>query len=204
MRCINYLLWAWTWCSRTIHFGCQSNPLEFTENLTRALRCKLRAQGCVWEPHSKPGKHRYWAPCTEEDPEAQKTMVIVPIKMSRKRLICIPNQQLSEFKAQSCSMTPASSPQQGDGSPRTVQTLAESVLTTDCPLPLNTPGPLCRINGAALSLIFRSPCILSGCNDFRLLRFMGNGTRILRGEREGHVFPLLRRQRNSQPFHWGR
>lgn len=127
-------------------------------------------------------------------------MVIVPIKMSRERLICIPNQYLSDSKAQSF-MTPASSPQQGDGSPRTVQTLAESVLTTNCPLPLNTPGPLCRINGAALSLIFRSPCILSGCNDFRLLRFMGNDTCSLRGEREGHVFPLLRRQRDSQPFH---
>lgn len=127
-------------------------------------------------------------------------MVIIPIKMSRKRLICIPNQHLSDSKAQYCSMTPACSPRQGDGSPRTVQTPAESVLTTDCLLPLNTPSLLCRINGAALSLIFRSPCILSGCNDFRLLRFMGNNT-CIRGVRAGHIFQLLRRQRDSQPFH---
>ena len=137
-RWINYLLWEWTQCSRKINFSCQSNPFRVHKEPHQGSHMRAHAQGWRMRLHSNRVVQGYWAPSTKEEPEDQKAIVSVQMKIFSKRLICISNQHLTDSKTQASSMTPSCVPQQGDRSLWTGQPLASSVLTTDCLLPLNT------------------------------------------------------------------
>lgn len=99
---------------------------------------QAQCAGLAYNVSHNPVKQGYRDHCTKEEPEAQKVIVIVQIEMSRKRLIWIPNQHVSDPKGLACSVTVSCVLQWGDRSPRTWQSLADGILTTDCPLPLNT------------------------------------------------------------------
>lgn len=84
---------------------------------------QAQCAGLAYNISCNPVKQGYRDYCTEEEPEAQKVIVIVQIEMSRKRLIWIPNQHVSDPKGLACSVTVSCVLQWGDRSPRTWQPL---------------------------------------------------------------------------------
>lgn len=209
-RWINYLLWEWTWCSRKINFSCQSNPFRVHKEPHQGSHMRACAQGWCMRLHRNQVMQGYWTPRAKAEPEAQKAIVSVQMKIFRKRLIYISNQHLSDSKTQACSVTPSCVPQQADRSPWTRQMLASSVLTTDCPLPLNTHrffglDRWCMMHlwPCYVYLIWGPLSLLEMISHW--LRFKGNDTFIVGSERKVRIFPCTdETERLSQPFHHDR